>query len=197
MAIIPSSPSPNCSSFSPLTHISCFLGSDFFYSQVSPSVFSSPLNKGLRWSDVDKMSESSSEETEEKRINSNNLHTLYLQNKDFDGEEILEEEINPANTQCMSYSTDYRSFDGYQPLGVLPLQLPALVADEEGEEEEEEEAEEKREGRVSGNSSKESELRENSSLNAHQTLIARPKPYHAFLEEIKKRELVMGKPEVC
>ncbi|PIA50220.1 hypothetical protein AQUCO_01300750v1 [Aquilegia coerulea] len=197
MAIIPSSPSPKFSSFSPLSDISCSPNSDFFYSQISSTVFSTPRNKSSCWSvdEKEKLSVSSTEEIDDEMNNLIKLHAVYMQNRDSKEEEVVEEDHNPIATKCLSYcTTEYKSFDARQSFVVLPPQLPIVVVNEEEEEEEkgeeeEEEVEENNDNGVSRNSIEESEISESSSINGHRRLITRPKPYHAFLHEIKKREV--------
>ncbi|KAF5204451.1 Remorin family protein [Thalictrum thalictroides] len=197
MGIIPSSSFPKFTSFSPLSDISCSPNSDFFYSQISSTMFSTPRNKSSCWSVDEKLSVSSTEEIDEEMNNLINLNAVYMQNRDSK-EEQVEEDHNPIATKCLSYcTTEYKSFDARQPFVALPRQLPILVVNEEeegqeekrGGEEEEEEIEEKIDNGVSRNSIEESEISESPSINGHQRLITRPKPYHAFLHEIKKREV--------
>lgn len=205
---IPSSPSPNCSSFTSPSPNSPL--SDFFYSQISPSVLSSPLHKRSRSSSpsIEEPDVQEQEQEEEEDDDEEDFQSIFTHKKD---DEDVKEEVNLTNAPRLSFSTEYKSvFD----VGMLPLQVPEDVE----EEFEEEEIREKLKASSSSNkeeeyskkrSSKEEEImRRRSSaeetvirrpcskeeiskwppVDAHQALMVRPKPYGAFLEEIKTRE---------
>ncbi|KAF6141663.1 hypothetical protein GIB67_001215 [Kingdonia uniflora] len=121
----------------------------------------------------------SSDEGEEEICDVADLRSLYQPTseiRDFKvEEEDVEQEYSPKR---MSFSSSgYRSLDTCQPL----LGMPLLAVTEELVEEE----------IYSGSNINEGDIESSlqSPIHGHLRLMARPKPYHTFLDEIKKKEL--------